>query len=306
MSIGWHQQTLAQSNALWQNHGSAVAGWLVSGLAIVVLATLVWRLRREIVNLHQSTSALEAQVQRSDRALVASGEVLAARTDSLDLFVRLASHDLRSPLANIITLIGLLKHQSAGRQIDGMENSLTLMEKSAWMMTHKVDAVVSLVRAQTAPLHWQPLDFDQILQGLREKFARRLEPHRGTLSWSALPPAEGDPEMLTLALEQLLNNSLIYRRNVPPVIELCGWREGGEVVIILRDNGQGFDPKYNEDIFTMFTRRSADSEGSGVGLSICQAVISRHGGSISALGRPGEGAEFTLRWPCVAPVALPV
>lgn len=55
----------------------------------------------------------------------------------------------------------------------------------------------------------------------------------------------------------------------------------------------------------MFTRRSADTEGSGVGLSICQAVISRHGGSIVARGQPGEGTEFALGWPCVAAGLLP-
>src|SRR5439155_12156160 len=69
--------------------------------------------------------------------------------------------------------------------------------------------------------------------------------------------------------------------------------------IVVQDNGIGFDPKYAEEIFTVFKRLHSyhEFEGSGVGLSICKKIVERHNGSIRAESRPGMGSMFLLDLP---------
>ena len=74
---------------------------------------------------------------------------------------------------------------------------------------------------------------------------------------------------------------------------------GGICEIIVADNGIGFDNKYAHRIFDVFQRlhERDQYEGSGIGLSICRKIVERHGGTITAEGRPGEGATFVVTLP---------
>jgi light-regulated signal transduction histidine kinase (bacteriophytochrome) len=69
--------------------------------------------------------------------------------------------------------------------------------------------------------------------------------------------------------------------------------------IVIQDNGIGFDPKFSEDIFTVFKRLHSyhEFEGSGVGLSICKKIVERHKGYISASSEIGVGAKFIIDLP---------
>jgi hypothetical protein len=73
--------------------------------------------------------------------------------------------------------------------------------------------------------------------------------------------------------------------------------------IYIEDNGIGFDQKYAEQIFDMFRRlhSNAEYEGTGIGLALCKKIVEMHNGFISALGRPGEGAVFSVALPLAGP-----
>jgi signal transduction histidine kinase len=83
-------------------------------------------------------------------------------------------------------------------------------------------------------------------------------------------------------------------------VTISGWSESEESGFCVADNGIGFDARDASRIFEVFMRlapRGTGPEGVGVGLAICRKIVERHGGSISAEGRPGEGAVFTVRLP---------
>jgi signal transduction histidine kinase len=96
-------------------------------------------------------------------------------------------------------------------------------------------------------------------------------------------------------------NAVKYRKpDVPPRIVVDGRAlADGFWEITVEDNGIGFDEKYSERIFKPFQRLHSKSEypGTGMGLTICQKIVQRLGGAISAQGRLGEGATFTVRLP---------
>jgi len=117
-----------------------------------------------------------------------------------------------------------------------------------------------------------------------------------------LPSIEADPVQMRQLFQNLLGNALKYRGEKTPVIKVSAQpREcNGVHEIRVEDNGIGFDECYLDSIFKPFHRlhgRNAPYKGTGMGLAICRRIVERHGGSITAISTPGNGATFTVRLP---------
>jgi signal transduction histidine kinase len=113
-------------------------------------------------------------------------------------------------------------------------------------------------------------------------------------------------------LQNLIGNALkFHRKDSTPVVRIHADlldHDGVSVPasdlaefcrIHVEDNGIGFDPKHASKIFQVFQRLHSRNEyqGSGIGLAVCKKIVDRHGGTIEALGRPGEGATFVVTLP---------
>ncbi|HMM33230.1 MAG TPA: ATP-binding protein, partial [Thermoanaerobaculia bacterium] len=113
----------------------------------------------------------------------------------------------------------------------------------------------------------------------------------------ALPPADGDAALVRHVVTNLLSNAVKFSSGRErAVIEVGSRLEGDRVAYFVKDNGAGFDMKYVDKLFGVFQRPHSPAEfpGVGVGLAIVQRIVTRHGGTVSARGRVGEGAEFTF------------
>jgi light-regulated signal transduction histidine kinase (bacteriophytochrome) len=122
-----------------------------------------------------------------------------------------------------------------------------------------------------------------------------------------LPDVEGDAELLRQVLVNLLGNALKYSRpRAVPRIEIGATQQEGAIVLHIRDNGVGFDPRYMEKLFGVFQRLHAASEfeGTGIGLATVRLIIQRHGGQVWAEGSPDRGATFFISLPA-AEMAVP-
>ncbi|NJO13662.1 MAG: hybrid sensor histidine kinase/response regulator, partial [Gammaproteobacteria bacterium] len=107
-------------------------------------------------------------------------------------------------------------------------------------------------------------------------------------------------ELLRQVLVNLLSNALKFTRDVSPaLIQIAGERAGAQCQYQIADNGAGFDMRHAHKLFGMFERLHASNqfEGIGIGLSIVQRIVERHGGRISATGEVGKGACFTFTLP---------
>jgi light-regulated signal transduction histidine kinase (bacteriophytochrome) len=120
-----------------------------------------------------------------------------------------------------------------------------------------------------------------------------------------IPECAADPSLIEQVFVNLLSNAFKFTRDRDPaVIEVGCFEQAGERIVFVRDNGAGFDMKYAEKLFGVFQRlhSASEFEGTGVGLSIVQLIISRHEGRIWAESKPGEGAAFFFT---LAPAAHP-
>jgi signal transduction histidine kinase len=136
----------------------------------------------------------------------------------------------------------------------------------------------------------------QIFDDLRQ--AATGEPVQ--LRVGSLPDAFADPPLLKQVFVNLLSNAIKFSGLAcKPVVTVDGLLKAGECVYSVGDNGAGFDMAYADQLFKMFHRLqgAAKYPGTGIGLSIVQRIVERHGGIISAQSALGAGAKFTFTLP---------
>jgi signal transduction histidine kinase len=133
------------------------------------------------------------------------------------------------------------------------------------------------------------------------KTLREAEPQRQlTASIQSPLPANGDPKLLSLALNNLLANAWKYTSKTSNAhISVGSFEQGGETVYFVKDNGAGFNPEHADRLFRPFVRLHAENDfpGTGIGLATVARIVGKHGGRIWAEGKPGGGATFYFTLP---------
>jgi len=134
--------------------------------------------------------------------------------------------------------------------------------------------------------------------------APKIDEVGAKVSVGALPLVRGDAGQLSQLIRNLLDNALKFRRDgVQCEIAISAQAAvdppfAGGCEVAVQDNGRGFAPEDAERIFAPRERLDAEgTEGQGLGLAICEKIADRHGGSLRAEGRPGEGATFRIVLP---------
>jgi signal transduction histidine kinase len=175
------------------------------------------------------------------------------------------------------------------------------MKDAAKRMQKLVEDILSLHRAGAKTAPFEPVDLDRVLREISVNFRMRLDEIGGKLKVGPLPTLVADESQLRRLFENLISNAYKFRKKEEPlnIRVSSALLQNGLVAISVEDNGIGFDPQFSERIFLPFERlnRRGEYEGSGLGLTSCSRIVRRHGGTISAAGRPGKGATITVTLP---------
>jgi len=123
-----------------------------------------------------------------------------------------------------------------------------------------------------------------------------------------LPTVEADEQQLEMVFQNLVSNAIKYSGEDPPRIEIDAERRDSAWAFRVRDDGIGIDPDHAQDIFEVFNRLHTNEEypGTGIGLAMCEKVVSRHGGDIRVESQRGEGSTFTFTIPVDATAREPL
>jgi len=250
-------------------------------LPVLARGLLMRRLRLDNAELERRLREHMAELETSNR--------------ELDAFTRSASHDLRSPLNVVLGFSSLLVSELGPKIPNDQRTWLVQIERAAQQMSELIDALMRLSRVGKQAMNLQPVDAAAMVREvLDERSAEQAQ--RGIVAKIGdLPQVRADPALLRQVFVNLLSNAFKYTRRVQqPRIEVRAERLGEELVFSVRDNGVGFDVARAARVFDAFQRfhGSDEFEGSGVGLSIVQRILQRHGGRIWAQSEPGQGAVF--------------
>ena len=226
---------------------------------------------------------------------------LAAVNKELEAFSYSVSHDLRAPLRSIDGFSQALLEDYAERLDDQARDYLNRVRAATQRMGLLIDDMLTLSRVTRAEMQRGTVDLSLLAEDVLEEL-QKTEPGR-KVEWRIEPglAAEGDTQLLRVALLNLLGNAWKYTARQPqPRIEFGAVRNAdGTREFFVRDNGAGFDMRYAGKLFGAFQRLHTASEfpGTGIGLATVQRIINRHRGQVRAEGVPGRGATFYFTLP---------
>lgn len=257
--------------------------------------------RDEIGVLAASFNRMADEVANRIEELDRLNDALTTSNAELELFASIAAHDLQEPLRKIQSFGDRLA-RVAGEELDprGRESLAKMTEASARMRT-LIDNLLEYSRVTTAGGRFERVDLEQIVGDVAVDRPDGDDDVTVVVEGS-LPVVEADPAQMYRLFMNLVANAAKFRRpdRRPEVrISADGPLRDGWATIVVADNGIGFDPAYSEQIFATFKRlHGRDAyEGSGMGLSICRRIVSRHDGTITATGTEGSGATFMITLP---------
>jgi two-component system OmpR family sensor kinase len=250
--------------------------------------------------------ALNAMLERIEEGFAAS----AASEQRLRRFVADASHELRTPITTIRGYAELHRHGGL-EDPDARASAMARTEQEAVRMGRLVDDLLLLARLdQGRPLDADPVDLGALATDARDDAAVSHPDHPVALDVVAGCVVTGDDHRLRQVVGNLLANAVNHTPPGTPVTLRVGSApdDDGRVVLEVADAGPGMPPELAERAFERFARgdvaRSRAAGSTGLGLSIVQAIVAAHGGSVALTSAPGEGTSVRVTLPrASAPVS---
>ena len=155
-----------------------------------------------------------------------------------------------------------------------------------------------LHRVGRQAMHLESVDMELLARGVVDELLPRYPKSQASIG--ELPAVRGDKALLRLVWMNLVENALKFSASAQsPKVEIGGVAHDREVEYWVKDNGTGFDMANRHRLFEVFQRlhTAAEFAGAGTGLALVRLIVARHGGTVRAQGKPGEGATFTLLLP---------
>jgi PAS domain S-box-containing protein len=234
-------------------------------------------------------------IRQLNRELEGRISELDAANRELDAFSYSVSHDLRAPLRAIDGFSNALLIDHGDNLEEGARHLLSRVRAGAQRMAALIDDLLDLSRISRAPLRKEPIDLSQLARPVVAELTGRAPERRVRIDIDGELAALGDDRLMTIVLQNLLQNAWKFTARRPDAHIALGREErGDEMVFFVRDNGAGFDMKYAGRLFTPFQRLHdrSEFEGTGIGLATVNRIIARHSGRIWVEAAPDQGATF--------------
>ncbi len=241
----------------------------------------------------QDRKAAEESLSRHVKALARSNA-------DLKQFAYIASHDLQEPLRTIVSFTQLLRKRYSSQLGQEGEEFLEYAAEGARRMQRLIKDLLAYSSATTErELVRSPTDCEHALETALRNLAAGIRESGASVTHDSLPKVHAHPTQVVRVFQNLVGNSIKYRRDgEPPKIHVAAERDGAHWRLSVRDNGPGFEPAESERIFGVFQRLQDRSvPGTGIGLAICKRIVEAHGGRIWAESKLGEGATFFFTLP---------
>ncbi|QHV96452.1 PAS domain-containing sensor histidine kinase [Spirosoma endbachense] len=279
-------------------------------------------INEELAANNEELMAASEEVMLANQRLEEANLLLTRSNQNLEQFAYIASHDLQEPLRKVQQFGDLLINRY-GESLGEGRSHLERMQLAARRMSRLIKDLLAFSRISTSPAPTDSVALNEVIAVVLDNLAIAIGETNAELVVDELPMVHGDAMQLEQLFQNLLSNALKFSRpdgsgtNQPPQIlvrahrvratDLEGLPKPARPTVFYQcidviDNGIGFDEKYLDRIFQVFQRLHGKDEfaGTGIGLAICQKVVTNHGGLITARSLPGQGATFSVYLPVLS------
>jgi PAS domain S-box-containing protein len=259
------------------------------------------------------TEQVEAELEREQLI-----EKVHSKNTEMQRIVSVASHDLKSPLVNILGFNSELKTscreltellekyndpdlQNEFSRIDrDIQQAQSFIENGAMKMQSLVDGLLAVSRIGTQEIRIDHIVMDTLLENILQSMNYQIQDNNVRVMVEKLPDCVGDPRQINQVFSNLIDNAIKYRHPDRDLeISISGVKVGGHCQYKVSDNGIGIQKEHLEKIFEIYHRLNtqAPEKGHGLGLTIVSRVLERHGGSIRVESEYDTGSAFIIRLP---------
>ena len=302
-----------------------------SGLVIALAGISIFLVRRSA----RARDAAEAQLRDNNLNLEATVDERTAdlreANNEIQRFAYIVSHDLRSPLVNIMGFTSELEElrgdifrriSALGRAVtlpvpaaaddaepvlDGADKQLSqdftealgFIKSSIAKMDRLITAILNLTREGRREFQPVKIDTRELIEAIVTTVAHQAQEAEAQIRIEPLPDIVSDRLALEQIFSNLIDNALKYLKpGVPGDISVRGRTRLGFAIFEVADNGRGIDPKDHQRIFDLFRRAGTqDKPGQGIGLAHVRALVRRLGGTMSVESELHSGSTFTITLP---------
>lgn len=245
-----------------------------------------------------------AAIAKDITRLKQTTEKLERRNREIKQFVDAVSHDLGAPLRSIRGFAELL-YESCGDSLDNESAELLqyIIDNSSRMQEMVQDLLDYAQLDAKKGLPTEPVNLPDVLKEVTANLQWAIDESEAQIDCDSLPTVNGNKTLLTLLLQNLIENAIKFCSTTPVRIHISARQiDDGDWQVSVSDNGLGIEAKNFDKIFEAFQRvNSIDAfPGSGLGLATCKAVVEHHGGTIWVDGKKGEGSSFHFTLPGVS------
>jgi len=225
---------------------------------------------------------------------------LEAANRELEAFSYSVSHDLMVPLLAIEGFARLLAKRDADRLQGKGTAYLDIILENARRMQQLISGLLAFSRLSHESVEPMAIDMSQVTESVVREIREASQGRILQFTCNPLPACHGDQMMVRQVIANLLSNAVKFTKpRDTACIEVGGWPEEEHNVYYIKDNGVGFDMQHATRLFKVFERLHSGEEfpGTGIGLSIVERIVARHGGKVWAEGKVDGGATFYFTLP---------
>ena len=280
--------------------------WMIfAAFALFALAALVFGRRwlRSADRLHEANARLalvNAELEATNDTLERRAHELARSNAELEQFASIASHDLQEPLRKVRTFTQQVTVLEADQLSDRGRDYLQRANSAAARMQQLIEDLLKFSRVATHGRPFAPVDLSQVTREVLDDLEAQVDQAGAVVEVGELPTISADALQMRQLMQNLISNAIkFHREGVAPEVSIDASIADAEMQLTVRDNGIGFEPQYSRRIFRVFERLHGRGEypGTGIGLALCRKIAERHGGTVIADAKLGEGATFTVTLP---------
>lgn len=296
----WELVFTESAGRLQDHHWSV--DWAVLGLgslATLLSAFVLGHLALSEQRARKLADELTFDLKKANQRLKRSNE-------DLERFAYVASHDLQTPVRNVVSSVTLLEEVIDTHENAEVQEYLGFLKDASSRMRSLINDLLDYSRVSRNELKKTAVNLDDLMAHLRDATALMFADANASLQIDAMPVVQADWQALERVMINLLTNAVQYgRKGVPVAVRVTSSMEDGFFAIRVIDNGQGIPVEFQESVFEPFRRlhRQEEVSGSGLGLSICTQIVERHGGEIRVESTSDSGTVILLLLPVGKPEA---